>query len=365
MIKNKVCVISSRAKQHPTSQNVIKILETLLTKEKVAFLSSGFLAGIAPRFLKLLAYLIDEIVLSLKLLKLLPKIDAVFILQEYHVLASFITRLSGRKLVLLVGGSPLQASFYREGESLSPLSSLIYGSNLLITIVCNWLTHRIVVVTSSLVDSSELTKYKEKVSIAPVFPYVSCRSSFDLSKEYKERELIIGFVGRLERIKGILNFVDAIPLISRHFRDIKVLIIGDGPLRGEIERRIEKHEISGVVELLGRVPHEDLSQYYNEFKLLVLPSYSEGVPLVILEAMSCGTPSLATEVGGIPDVIKEGETGFLLKSNDPEEIAERVIELLNRPKLLEEVSKRAYNWVKENLNMEMTLKSWQDILKQL
>ncbi|MHA1684988.1 MAG: glycosyltransferase, partial [Candidatus Heimdallarchaeaceae archaeon] len=75
----------------------------------------------------------------------------------------------------------------------------------------------------------------------------------------------------------------------------------------------------------------------------------------MLEAMACSTPVLATPVGAIPDIIKDGETGFLLKSNDPEHIADRIVELLGKPKLLEKVSVNAYNYVRENFSYEKTL----------
>jgi glycosyltransferase involved in cell wall biosynthesis len=100
-------------------------------------------------------------------------------------------------------------------------------------------------------------------------------------------------------------------------------------------------------------------------KLLVLPSFTEGLPNILLEAMACGTPVLATPVGAIKDIIKESETGFLLKSDDPIHIAERIIELLNNPELLEEVSIKAYNYVRENFSFEKTLDAWRKILSEL
>lgn len=365
MNKTKVCVISTQVKQHPASQNVIRILEMLLTKEKIHVLSPRSLAAFVPKVIKPLAYFVDELILSLRLLRILPKVYAIFLLQEYHVLPSFLANLSGRKLVLFVGGSPIHASFYREQERRSIMSRLLYGSNVLIVRLCNKLSHRIVVVTPSIVSSANLERYKDKLSIAPVFPYISSEPSFDVLKEYDERKPIIGFVGRLEKIKGILNFVEAVPYVLRCIHNLEVLIIGDGPLRSVIERKIEDRGMSNVVKILGKVPHENLPYYYNELKLLVLPSYSEGIPLVILEAMLCGTPSLATPAGGIPDIISEGVTGFILRSNDPKNIAEKIIELLNKPELLKEVSRRSYNWVKHNLSVRKTLKSWHDVLQLL
>jgi glycosyltransferase involved in cell wall biosynthesis len=76
-----------------------------------------------------------------------------------------------------------------------------------------------------------------------------------------------------------------------------------------------------------------MPDYFNELKLLVVPSYSEGLPGTLLEAMACGTPALATPVGGIAEVIKDGETGFLLPDNSPQSIAQNVIRVLNYPNL--------------------------------
>ena len=81
--------------------------------------------------------------------------------------------------------------------------------------------------------------------------------------------------------------------------------------------------------------------------------------------MACGTPVLATPVGGVSYVVKEGETGFLLNSNDPKHIAERIVDLLNRPNLLESVSAKAYRYVRENFNPENTLEVWRRILMDL
>jgi len=85
----------------------------------------------------------------------------------------------------------------------------------------------------------------------------------------------------------------------------------------------------------------------------------------MFEAMACGTPVLATQVGAIPDIIKDNETGFLLKSNDPKHITERTVGLLNKPELLEEVSINAYNYVRANFSYEKTLQIWRKILKEL
>jgi glycosyltransferase involved in cell wall biosynthesis len=184
---------------------------------------------------------------------------------------------------------------------------------------------------------------------------------------YKGRKNIVGYVGGLARSKGILNLFEGIRAIVNNFGDEvpHFLIIGGGELYSYLKNKLDTYKLSNHVFLTGHMPHKALPKYYNEMKLLILPSYTEGLPSVILEAMACGTPVLATPVGAVPDVIRDGETGFLLNSNDPKHIADKIIEILNKSELLEKVSINAYNYVRENLSYEKTLESWRKIIGAL
>jgi len=84
--------------------------------------------------------------------------------------------------------------------------------------------------------------------------------------------------------------------------------------------------------LVGRF---EMPAYLNKLKLLIIPSSSEGVPTILLEAMTCGTPALATPVGGIPDILKDGENGFILPDNSPRSIVQGIIRALGHPRLSE------------------------------
>ena len=101
--------------------------------------------------------------------------------------------------------------------------------------------------------------------------------------------------------------------------------------------------------------------YLNELKLLVLPSYTEGLPNIMLEAMACGTPVLATPVGAIPDVIKDGETGFIMENNSPERIAENVIRALNDSNL-DIIVKNARELVEKDFTYEAAVERYRKIL---
>jgi glycosyltransferase involved in cell wall biosynthesis len=190
-------------------------------------------------------------------------------------------------------------------------------------------------------------------------------TKFMIKKRINERANVIGYIGRFAEEKGILNLVKSIPLVLNRRKDIYFVLCGEGELSDEIKKIVQRESLGKNVKLTGLISHIDVPNFLNNFKLLVLPSYTEGLPNIVLEAMACGTPVLATPVGAIPDIIKDGKTGFLIKSNDPKNIADKIVELLDKYELLEEVSMNAYNYVKENFNYEKTLESWRRILKQM
>ena len=106
------------------------------------------------------------------------------------------------------------------------------------------------------------------------------------------------------------------------------MFIGDGALRPAIEHFILDNNLGETVTLPGWVPHESLGDFLNQMKLLVIPSDTEGLPNSMLEAMACGTPVLATPVGGIPSFVTDGKTGFILQDNSPHCITSGIIRIL-------------------------------------
>ncbi len=171
---------------------------------------------------------------------------------------------------------------------------------------------------------------------------------------------MVGYIGRLSHEKGVFNFVESIPLIHEY----DFVIIGDGSLRSNITEYIIENNLSDKVKFTDWIPHDQLPDYLNKLKLLVLPSYTEGLPNIMLEAMACGTPVLATSVGAIPDVIKDGETGFLLENNSPECIAETALKILHMPDdKLEKVSDNARALVEEKFTFEAAVERWSEIME--
>lgn len=143
-----------------------------------------------------------------------------------------------------------------------------------------------------------------------------------------------------------------------------MLIGGDGSLKDSIVATLQDEGLTARVDLPGWISHDDLPAYLNQLRLLVLPSYTEGLPNIMLEAMACGTPVLATPVGAIPDVIRDEKTGFIMEDNSPECIAENVVRALEHPDL-EEIAEVGRRFVGEEFTFERAVERWREVLEQV
>jgi glycosyltransferase involved in cell wall biosynthesis len=205
----------------------------------------------------------------------------------------------------------------------------------------------------------KLQRYANKTAINP--KYVSDYDEFGVRTPVEQRQDLIGYVGRLNEEKGVLNLLEAIPQVVRERPHVRFIIVGGGRLREEILRSLDTNNITGHVELVKWVSHHELPAWLNKFKLLVIPSYTEGLPNVMLEAMACGTPVLATSVGGVPDVIEDGRTGFLMETNTSECIARNIIRAISYPDL-QEISKTACVYVRKEYTRKRAFEAWRQIL---
>jgi glycosyltransferase involved in cell wall biosynthesis len=239
------------------------------------------------------------------------------------VIPIFTAKMLQRKVIIVSTGSPKKVA-----QSKNDKLALILG---LLEKISYRLVDKITIYSDRLVDEYELQKYTPKIRVA-------CHHFLDFSKYKVEKQLsfrnnVVGYIGRLGEEKGILNFLDAIPSVLKRQENVSFVIIGDGELKEKVSQFVERYENRELVKFYGWVENDDLPKYLNMLKLVVVPSYTEGLPGVILEAMACGTPVLATPVGAIPDLIKDGETGFLMENNAPESIAENIARALNHPNL--------------------------------
>jgi glycosyltransferase involved in cell wall biosynthesis len=213
-----------------------------------------------------------------------------------------------------------------------------------------------------LTEQWDLKAYSNKISIAP--KHFLDFDTFKLTKNLAIRDNLIGYVGRFSNEKGIINFVESIPYILKRRTDVHFLLIGDGVLKNEIEQYVQKHNLTEKVEIKKWVQHNELPFYLNSLKLVVIPSYTEGLPNLMLEAMACGTPVVATSVGSIPDFVKNSETGFIMENNSPDCIAKSIINALEESDL-NRVSERARIVIEQSFTFEKAVDRYENIIKNI
>jgi D-inositol-3-phosphate glycosyltransferase len=147
---------------------------------------------------------------------------------------------------------------------------------------------------------------------------------------YGEEDIIL-YVGRIEPLKGIDRLLQAVGLMSCGKKPRLVIIGGDENSREEMSRLKGLAcdlGISDSVTFTGLVKHEELADYYNAASLFALPSHYETFGLVALESLACGTPVIATDVGDLKSIIRQGETGYIIDDNSPEVLASKMSLLL-------------------------------------
>lgn len=178
---------------------------------------------------------------------------------------------------------------------------------------------------------------------------------------YSPEEFIVVSVGRLVRRKGFRHLIESVKYIGDS--RVRVLIIGEGPERPNLDALIRQLDLESKVELLGFVPEEKKLQYLSIADVFVLPSIYEGFGLVFLEAMHCGLPIITTNVGGQADFLDDAKTGFLLDGADAFQIADGIKALLDYPLVRKEMSEFNAERVKD-FNIEKVAGQYERVFEE-
>ena len=157
----------------------------------------------------------------------------------------------------------------------------------------------------------------------------------------KDSDFIFLFLGAIGKRKGIFDLLVAFENLYRRNTNIRLYIAGNDDA-DVLPEKIEGLESSDKIRFFGWIDHQEKSKLLSVSDCLILPSYNEGLPMVILEAMSAKVPVISTDVGGIPEVIKHGENGFLLKRGNIRDI-ELMMEKIQNEKLLNEFRDKSYS----------------------
>ena len=180
-----------------------------------------------------------------------------------------------------------------------------------------------------------------------------------------DRKIVL-WIGRFVTIKGVEFLIQAIPEVMTQEPKTLLVLIGDGELEDQIKASVEQLGVMDSVRFAGKILAEDIPLWLNAADIFILPSLNEGRPNVILEAMACETPVLATNVGGIPELVKDGQNGFLVPAKDSAKLAERLLDLLKNEHLRMKMGKIGRKMIfKMGLSWEQCAKQIKDIYQQI
>jgi glycosyltransferase involved in cell wall biosynthesis len=173
------------------------------------------------------------------------------------------------------------------------------------------------------------------------------------------------FVGRFVPAKNIPLLIDAFDSLQKDHPDAELVLVGDGPLKSKVEQKIRKLGLSESVRMPGYLDQEELPQYYNDADVFVLSSRYDNHPIVLLEAMSCGTTVVAPELGWIPNMIADEETGLLYEPGNETELVEAISRLLVDRDLREEIGTNARKSAVESSDWEQRAKKLKRLYESL
>jgi len=162
------------------------------------------------------------------------------------------------------------------------------------------------------------------------------------------------YAGRITPIKGLDTLLDALTLLARRGRPVRLLVVGGdaddtaGGHEADLRRRIEALGLGGAVSFVGARPQAVLRDHYVAADATVLPSAYESFGMVALEAMACGSPVIASRVGGLTTTVRDGVTGFLVPEGDAAGLADRVAEVLADPGLQWRLGEQGVRWAAQH-----------------
>ncbi|WP_135363180.1 glycosyltransferase [Halosimplex halophilum] len=219
--------------------------------------------------------------------------------------------------------------------------------------------HGVVTYTPSMAEQLDLDP--DSPDVYPTGARYVRTDEFRVRTPLAERGRRVGFLGRLDEEKNVRELAAAAKDLPD---DVTFTFIGDGDLREWLEDELADEIEAGRVEMRGWVDHGDVPAELDRLRLVVLPSEpTEGLPTTILEALACGTPVYATPVSGVPDVVRDGETGFLMDSTDPGDIRRELLAVLDREDL-PAISRNGRELIESEYSFEAAQERYREILQR-
>ena len=175
--------------------------------------------------------------------------------------------------------------------------------------------------------------------------------------------MYVGGVGRLEPAKGFGTLIEAVSILAPEFPDLSLVLAGDGPLRQQLEEQARALGVTERVFFLGF--QREVREVYEALDIFCLPSLCEAMPYALLEAMAMCLPTVASAVGGVPEAIDDGTTGFVVPPRDPKALANVLSELLNNEHLRARMGQAGRRRVVDHFNQAESVRRTIDLYRTM
>jgi glycosyltransferase involved in cell wall biosynthesis len=188
------------------------------------------------------------------------------------------------------------------------------------------------------------------------------RAEFDIS----DHTVAVALIGRVVPVKNHQMFLDVVEQVSRKIDvPVKFFIVGDGTEKKALEERIEKMKLPRHVQIIMTSWILDIAKFNAGMDVICLTSLNEGTPVSLIEAQASGIPVVATDVGGVRDVVNDGKTGFVVPSLDVGKFSEKLLFLLQNKKTREEMSQNGWTFVEDKFHYTRLVKNMETYYKKL
>jgi glycosyltransferase involved in cell wall biosynthesis len=174
----------------------------------------------------------------------------------------------------------------------------------------------------------------------------------------KNGKIYVMYAGRIDREKGLFDLLECGKYLCEQRSDILFIIAGEGRDLNILKQKTKELNLQDKFLFLGQIDREQIVKWYHRASIFILPSYHEGLPTVLLEAMSCGLPVIATNVRGNRDLISPGENGILVPAHSPEKMAEAISTLIDDEAMRNRIGQNARNTIEKKY-------TWDKISKKM
>ena len=274
------------------------------------------------------------------------------LMKKYNV------RVFWSMMVTFTSGAPFLLKVFRlnknipilltlqEGDSEAHLKFSNFGLTGLAWFFAMRMADRIQTISGYLKGFARRMGAKQEIAVVPNgVDLTKFKNQNSKIKMTNQNSKIVITTSRLVKKNGIDTLIKAIAEVKKEIPDIKLWILGGGEQAAELNSLAEHLGIKSSVKFFGEIPNDEVYDYLGQADIFVRPSRSEGLGTSFLEAMAVGLPIVATSVGGIPDFLKDGQTGLFCKKDDPSDLAEKISQLFHDADLRKKVAQRGQELV--------------------